>query len=69
MLEKALGGRLKGHFRAARWKLGHKGGPPCHNALQESLHGLPAHQFYHAAFVPNRWNGTETALGLRYRDC
>ena len=27
------------------------------------------HLFYHAAFAPKRWNGTETALVLRYRDC
>ena len=23
------------------------------------------HRFYHAAFTPKRWNGAETALGLR----
>ena len=23
------------------------------------------HRFYHAAFAPKRWNGAETALGLR----
>ena len=27
------------------------------------------HRFYHAAFAPKRWNGTETALGLCYGDC
>ena len=32
-------------------------------------HGLPVHRFYHAAFAPKRWNGTETALILRYGDC
>ena len=37
MLERALGGRPKGHFRAARRKFRHKGGPPCHYALRGSL--------------------------------
>ena len=32
-------------------------------------HGLPVHRFYHVAFAPKRWNGTETTLVLRYRDC
>ena len=32
---------------------------------QQQQHGLPVHRFYHAAFAPKRWNGPETALGLR----
>ena len=32
-------------------------------------HGLPVHRFYHVAFASKQWNGAETALGLRYRDC
>ena len=36
---------------------------------KQPRHGLPVHRFYNAAFAPRRWNGTETALGLRYGDC
>ena len=36
---------------------------------KKQRHGLPVHWFYHAAFAPKRWNGTETVLGLRYGEC
>ena len=42
---------------------------PIHTFGKKQRHGLPVHRFYHAAFAPKRWNGTETALVLRYRDC
>ena len=32
---------------------------------KKQQHGLPVHRFYDAAFAPKRWNGAETALGLR----
>ena len=37
--------------------------------IWKKRHGLPVHRFYHAAFAPQRRNGTETALILRYGDC
>ena len=36
-LERALGGRPKRHLGPLGGSLGHRGGPPCHNALRGSL--------------------------------
>ena len=49
------------HFREYR--------SPIRTFGKKRRHGLPVHRFYHAAFAPKRWNGTETALVLRYGDC
>ena len=49
------------HFREYR--------SPIRTLEKKQRHGLPVHRFYHAAFAQKRWNGAETALGLRYGDC
>ena len=45
------------HFREYR--------SPIRTLRKKKKHGLPVHRFYHAAFAPKRWNGAESALGLR----
>ena len=42
---------------------------PIRTLGKKQRHVLPVHRFYHAAFALERWNGTEMALGLCYRDC
>ena len=49
------------HFREYR--------SPIRTFGKKQRHGLPVHRFYHAAFAPKQWNGTETALVLHYGDC
>ena len=49
------------HFREYR--------SPIRTLGKKQRHGLPVHRFYHVAFALKRLNGTETTLGLRYRDC